>query len=74
MFHSVDKTEDLSPGGSLSASSGGLLRRGKGGTDKTRSLEHQKITDNQKKTRHLELMNLVLFCVWDSLGSLKSFL
>ena len=31
MFYLEDKTEDLSPGGSLSGSSGGLLLRGLGG-------------------------------------------
>ena len=31
MFYSVDKTEDLSPGHSISDSSEGLLQRAKGG-------------------------------------------
>ena len=31
MLYLVDKTEDFSPGGSLSGSSEGLLQRGKGG-------------------------------------------
>ena len=37
MFYSVNKTEDLSPGGSLSDSSEGLLQRGREGARVYRS-------------------------------------
>ena len=66
-------TEGLSTGYSLSDSSEGLFQRGMGGTriyrsfckKKTQVVEQQEITANYRKTGHLKLMNLVLFCVWE---------
>ena len=64
--------EDLSLGGSLSDSSEGLLRRGKGRARIYRSfvknkpgIEHQKISSNWRKNKQLKLMNLALFYVWE---------
>ena len=71
MFYSADKTEDLSPGGSLSDRSEGLPHRGKGGARIQRSFcnKDQVVGTSEgdcslKKTRHPKLRNLALFYVW----------
>ena len=67
-----DLTEDCSlGGGSLSDSSEELLQRGEGGAriysfcwekkKQKHAVEHQKITANHRKDRHLKLMILLLF-------------
>ena len=70
-----DISEDYRLGGSLSHSSEELFQRGKGRAriysfcwEKTKNkhvAEHQKITANHKKTRHVRLMILVLFYIWE---------
>ena len=72
MFYWVSLLRTIAGEGSFSDSSEGLIQRGKGGTSIYRSfclkkkkhgVKHQKIT-LVTNTRHLKLMLLVLFCVW----------
>ena len=71
MVYSVDRTEDLSPGHSISDCSEGPLQRGKGGAriyksfcNKIQVVRTSKCYRALKKSRHRELMNLELFYGW----------
>ena len=73
MFYSVDKSEDISPGHSISDNSERLLWGGKGGARIYRSFQN-KIPGNWNIRRSLlikenqifQVKNLVLFYVWEA--------
>ena len=68
-----DKTEDFSPGHSFTNSSEDLLQRIKWGVgegiqefcNKDQVVRSSKDYYELKKTRHLHLRNLALFCGWE---------
>ena len=72
MFHLADKTEDLSPGHSISDNPEGLLQRRK---EKSQDIgifatkipggRNTKNYCELRKTRHLKLRNVALFYVWE---------
>ena len=73
-FFSADKTDSLSPGCSLSGTSEGQLQSSKRGTRIQRSFCNKDHVAETwygyclRKTRHLKLMKLVVFYVWEDAG------